>query len=85
MRKQILQALAIAYLVFLAAVIWRAEVKYGLDGATWAGVVGVTFLVVLWRLWRGLAYIFAGGRVPTSVMGTTQFQRSTATKARHRP
>jgi hypothetical protein len=82
MRKRVLQALAIAYLAFLVTVVLRADIKYGADKAAWTGIVGVVFLVVLWRLWRGLSYVFFGGRVPLTTPGqNAQFQPPSSRKA----
>ncbi len=86
MRKQILRVMMVAYSALLLLVIWRADIKYGPDTAAKAAIVGVVFLVVLWRLWRGFRYMLFGGKVPMATVGqNAQFQPPSSRKAPPRP
>ncbi len=68
------------YGMLVALLMWRADVKLGPEAAVRLGLVGLVLLLVIWRLWRGLRYMFAGGRIPMAAIGTTQFQPPSPTK-----
>jgi len=86
MRKQISRIAIVAYFVVVAVVVWRADVKYGVEQAAWFGGFGLVFLIVIWRLWRGFRYVIFGGRVPIAAVGqNTQFQPPSPRKAPPRP
>ncbi len=85
MRKRASFIAVLIYGLLVALLVWRADVKLGPEAAVRLGLVGLVLLLVILRLWRGLRYIFAGGRVPTAAIGSTQFQRSTPTKDPPRP
>ena len=70
----------------LLLIIWRADIKYGPDAAAKAALIGLVFLVVLWRLGRGFLYMLFGGKTPMATVGqNTQFQPPSAKKAPPRP
>jgi hypothetical protein len=86
MQKQLSRIAIGLYVVVLALLVWRAEVKYGSETAAGFAGVGLVFLIVLWRLWRGFRYVLVGGRVPVAAVGqNTQFQPPTPKKAPPRP
>jgi hypothetical protein len=85
MRKYVWRVAVGLYLAVLALLVWRADVKYGSQTAASFAGVGVIFLVVLWRLWRGFHYVLFGGRVPVAAVGQTQFQPPSPKKAPPRP
>jgi hypothetical protein len=85
MPKHALRIAAALYAALVAFIVWRAYAKYGPDSAARIGAVGVILLIVVWRSWRILKYIFVGGRTPTAAIGATQFHPSSPKKAPPHP
>jgi hypothetical protein len=74
MRKYIAIAVIGAYLALMAAFVWAADAKYGLQMAAKFFAGGLVLLWVLVRALRGFNYILFGGRAPTTAFGRSPIQ-----------
>ena len=60
MRRQITRVAIAAYLLLVAVVVWRANVKYGPEAAGWFAGFGLLLLVILVRVWAYVQGILWG-------------------------
>jgi len=60
MRKHFTRVAIVAYLLLIAVVMWRANLKYGPEAAGWFAALGLLLLVILVRVWAYVQGILWG-------------------------